>query len=154
MLRDASLIPLSHQHHNGLALCVLLRRSLQKDRTPENIARLAARVIERNDLELKNHFSIEEEVLFPAVAPYMEDPALIEGLIADHRRVEEIVQLLATAPEAKSLEEFMELLPGHIRREEKDLFEQAQARVPRAILDKAGIEIDARAVRLCLDAWT
>jgi len=31
MLRDPSLIPLSHQHHNGLALCVLVRRSLAAD---------------------------------------------------------------------------------------------------------------------------
>ena len=44
MLRDPSLIPLSHQHHNGLALCVLTRRSLAADSSPGNIAKLARRV--------------------------------------------------------------------------------------------------------------
>ena len=69
MLRDPSLIPLSHQHHNGLALCVLTRRSLAADSSPENLAKLAQRVIDRYELELINHFAIEEEVLFPVCAP-------------------------------------------------------------------------------------
>lgn len=40
MLRHKSLHPLSHQHHNGLALCVLLERSLAADRSDANLARL------------------------------------------------------------------------------------------------------------------
>ena len=55
MRRDPSLIPLSHQHHNGLALCVLTRRSLGADSSPENLATLARRVIDRYELELTNH---------------------------------------------------------------------------------------------------
>src|ERR1700693_5778412 len=59
MLRDPTLIPLSHQHHNGLAMCVLTRRSLADDASLENVARLARRVIDRYELELVNHFEIE-----------------------------------------------------------------------------------------------
>ena len=69
MLRDPSLIPLSHQHHNGLALCVLTRRALAADPSPANIDRLARRVIDRYELELVNHFEIEEQVLFPVCGP-------------------------------------------------------------------------------------
>ena len=54
MLRDPCLIPLSHQHHNGLALCVLVRRSLASDSSPENLATLARRAIDRYELELVN----------------------------------------------------------------------------------------------------
>ena len=44
MLRDPSLIPLSQQHHNGLALCVLTRRALVEDSSPENVAKQTRRV--------------------------------------------------------------------------------------------------------------
>ena len=68
MLRDPSLIPLSHQHHNGLALCVMTRRSLAADSSAENIAKLARRAIDRYEVELVNHFEMEEQVLFPVCA--------------------------------------------------------------------------------------
>jgi len=146
MLRDPSLIPLSHQHHNGLALCVLLRRALAADSSPENIARQARRVIDRYELELVNHFEIEEQVLFPACGPL----PLIDALIREHRALEAFIPQLRTAPTAALLEQFCALLCGHIRREESDLFEQVQQILPRELLDRVGQEIDRRAVRVCL----
>src|SRR3977135_3137749 len=127
MLRDPSLVPLSQQHHNGLALCVLARRSLSADSSAENVARLAARVIERYELELANHFEIEEQVLFPACGPM----AMISELLAEHRTIEALVNELGTAPSAALLEEFCTLLTRHIRREENELFEQVQHALPR-----------------------
>jgi len=146
MLRDPSLIPLSHQHHNGLALCVMTRRSLAEDSSPENIARLARRVIDRYELELINHFEIEEQVLFPACGPM----PLIDALVADHRAIEALIPPLRTAATGERLEQFCALLSTHIRREESDLFEHIQSAVPRDVLDRAGAEIDRRAVRVCL----
>src|ERR1700689_3577384 len=119
MLRNASLIPLSHQHHNGLALCVMTRRSLARDPSPENIARLARRVIDRYELELVNHFEIEEQVLFPACGSM----PLVRELVAEHRALEALIPPLATAPTAGGLEQFCQLLSTHIRREESELFE-------------------------------
>ena len=146
MLRDPSLIPLSHQHHNGLALCVLTRRSLSKDSSPANIAKLARRVIDRFELELVNHFEIEEQVLFPVC----ENRALIDDLLKDHRSLETMIPPLRNAPSAEILEQFCQSLSTHIRREESELFEQIQKELPREILDRAGAEIDRRAVRICL----
>jgi hemerythrin-like domain-containing protein len=145
MLRDASLIPLSHQHHNGLALCVMTRRSLAANASPENIAKMARRVIDRFELELVNHFEIEEQVLFPLSAS-----PLIAELIADHRSLEALVGRLRTSATAALLEEFCALLSTHIRREETVLFEDIQRTLPREALDRAGAEIDRRAVRICL----
>src|SRR5690348_9426176 len=113
MLRDASLIPLSHQHHNGLALCVLTRQSLAKDTSPENIARLAKRVIDRYEIELVNHFEIEEQVLFPTCG----DLPIIADLLRDHRAIESLIAQMRSAPSVAVLEEFCDLLPRHIRRE-------------------------------------
>jgi hemerythrin-like domain-containing protein len=146
MLRDPNLIPLSHQHHNGLALCVLTRRSLAADSSPENLAALARRIIDRFELELVNHFEIEEQVLFPACTHL----PIVAELIAEHRTLESLVAQLRTAPSAPAIEQFCDLLSRHIRREENDLFEQAQRSIPHDFLQRLGAEIDRRAVRICL----
>jgi hemerythrin-like domain-containing protein len=146
MLRDPTLIPLSHQHHNGLAMCVLTRRSLADDASLENVARLARRVIDRYELELVNHFEIEEQVLFPACGPM----PIVAELLADHRAIEALTGQLRNAPSAALLEQFCALLSSHIRREESELFEQIQRSLPRDVLDRVGVEIDRRAVRICL----
>jgi hemerythrin-like domain-containing protein len=147
MLRDPSLIPLSHQHHNGLALCVLTRRSLSKDHSTENIARLARRVIDRYEIELANHFEVEEQVLFPACGAL----PIIDQLLREHREIEAMVARLRTEPSAATLEEFCELLPSHIRREERELFEEVQRTLPRDVLDWLGQDIGRRVVRVCLN---
>jgi hemerythrin-like domain-containing protein len=150
MLRHPSLIPLSQQHHNGLALCVLTRRSLAADTSASNMARLARRVIDRYELELVNHFEIEEQTLFPACEPGSPAAQLVSGLIAEHRAMEAMVAELRAAPSAERLERFCALLSTHIRREERELFEQVQLSLPEATLEQLGSEIDRRAVRVCL----
>jgi hemerythrin-like domain-containing protein len=146
MLRDPSLIPLSRQHQHGLALCVMTRRSLAQDTSPENIARLARRVLDLYELELVNHFEIEEQVLFPACGPMPP----VDELIAEHRAMEALIPPIQSAPTAELLEQFCQLLSTHIRREENELFERIQRSLARDVLDRAGIEIDRRAVRICL----
>ena len=146
MWRDPSLVPLSQQHHNGLALCVLTRRSLAADSSPENVARLARRAIDRYELELANHFEIEEQVLFPVCGPM----PIVGELLLEHRMIETLVAELRAAPSAALLERFCALLSGHIRREESELFEQIQAALPPEVLARVGAEIDRRAVRVCL----
>lgn len=146
MLRDPSLIPLSHQHHNGLALCVMTRRSLAADGTPANVAKLARRAVDRYEVKLVNHFEIEEQVLFPACGPM----PLIAELVADHRTMEGLIAQMRAAPTGALLERFCVLLSGHIRREENELFEQIQRTLPREVLARAGSEMERRAVRICL----
>ena len=146
MLRDRSLVPLSHQHHSALALCVLTRRGLQQDGSEASVAKLARRAIDRYEFELANHFEIEEQVLFPAC----DEMPLVAELIAEHRRLEAMIGQLRTAPTAALLLEFCGLLSAHIRREEREFFEQAQKQLSREKLDRLGSEIDRRAVRVCL----
>ncbi len=146
MLRDPSLIPLSHQHHNGLALCVMTRRSLAADSSAQSVAKLGRRATDRYELELANHFEIEEQVLFPACG----EMPLIAQLVSEHRAIEGLIAELRSAPSGELLEKFCALLAGHIRREENELFEEIQRVVPREVLDRAGSEIDRRAVRICL----
>jgi hemerythrin-like domain-containing protein len=146
MRRDSALIPLSHQHHNGLALCVLTRRSLATDSSAANVGTLAQRIVDRFEIELTNHFAIEEEVLFPACGA----SPLVDRLVSEHRAIEGLVGQIRNAPTAELLEQFCELLNGHIRLEENEFFQQVQESLPRDVLDRVGGEIDQRAVRVCL----
>jgi hemerythrin-like domain-containing protein len=150
MLRDPSLIPLSQQHHNGLALGVLTRRSLAADPSPANIARLARRAVDRYEVELANHFEIEEQILFPAIEEALGPQTLVAELIVQHREMEDLIAGLRVDPTAALLERLCELLTTHIRREENELFQMVQARLPAAVLHEVGVEIDAKAVRVCL----
>jgi hemerythrin-like domain-containing protein len=146
MLRDPSLIPLSRQHHNGLALCVLSRRSLAADSSAANVRRVAKHVIDQFELELTNHFEIEERVLFPACGPL----PIINELLADHRSYEAMIAQLRTEPSIELMEQMFVLLTQHIRREERELFEHAQRSLPREALDRMGVEIERQVVKICL----
>jgi hemerythrin-like domain-containing protein len=150
MLRDPNLIPLSKQHHNGLALGVLTRRSLAANSSPANIARLAQRAVDRYEVELANHFEIEEQILFPAIEEVLGPQTLVAELIAQHREMENLIARLRGDPTAALLEQLCELLTAHIRREENELFQIVQARLPAALLQELGVAIDAKAVRVCL----
>lgn len=143
VIRDRSLIPLSHQHHNALALCVLTDRSLAADSSAANIAKLAGRVIDRYEIEMRNHFELEETVLFPRLPG-------TEPFIEEHRTLEAMVASLRAAPTAQLLADFTVLLRSHVRKEENDLFQTAQRILSRETLDEIGAIFDARAVRVCL----
>lgn len=145
MLRHPSLVPLSHQHHNGLALCVLTDRALAASASPESVSALARRICERYDIELVNHFELEENVLFPLCPG-----ALTAELTAEHRQLEALVAQLRQQPTPASLSAFTQLLRRHIRREERELFEQAQQSLSAATLASIGHILDQKAVRICL----
>ncbi|MFB3776813.1 MAG: hemerythrin domain-containing protein [Bryobacteraceae bacterium] len=148
MLRDRALVPLSQQHHNGLALCVLTDRSLEGEVSAETVARLTTRALDRYDLEISNHFAVEEEVVFPAIEKELGPQPILAELAADHRQLERLVDQLRFAPDTDLLKQFSALLRTHIRREENELFEEIQQRLPRKVLDALGAEIDTRAVRI------
>jgi|SRR5579872_2417574 len=150
MLRDPALIPLSQQHHNGLAFCVLAERALQLDSSDAAVRRLAAKAINRYEVELVNHFEMEEQILFPLVHRELGIMPLVIELIADHRTFEGMILEMRTAPSAELLRNFCARLQSHIRREENELFQDIQHRLPPDMLAAAGKAIDAKAVRVCL----
>jgi hemerythrin-like domain-containing protein len=126
MLRHSSLIPLSHEHQHGLALCVLTDRALNTDSSRENVSARARAIVEQFDVELQHHFDVEEDILFPVLARFAELKELVADLIEEHRRMTRIVDLLKKDSEIESVREFVSLLHEHIRKEENRLFESAQ----------------------------
>ena len=152
MRRDRSLIPLSHQHQHGLALCVLNDRGLKKDPSRENVDKLSKMAADMAQIELLSHFQVEEQVLFPAVRPLIENTALIDELISQHREMEQMIEELANqrgAARKRTLLDFSDLLNRHIRSEERQLFQEIQANVGEFRLAQLGRQIEDRVHKLC-----
>jgi iron-sulfur cluster repair protein YtfE (RIC family) len=125
MLRDKSLIPLSHQHQHALGLCVRIERA-----SPIGTADLAAWQVEAGELfraEIEIHFAAEEQVLFPAARSFRELVSLVEKLQADHVWLREcFAQAETHSLSAEKLSALAQRLSAHIRREERQLFERLQ----------------------------
>ncbi|MGD0568766.1 MAG: hemerythrin domain-containing protein [Candidatus Sulfotelmatobacter sp.] len=125
MLRDKSLIPLSHQHQRALALCVRIDRA--QPIPDDDLEAWQAEIEKLFEQEITIHFSAEEQVLFPAARQFRELIPLVEELVADH------ASLRQSFSEAKNrrmsgeiLLAFAQQLSAHIRKEERQLFERLQ----------------------------
>jgi len=112
--RHPSLVPLSHDHRDALALAFFADH-------------------------LTAHFRAEEEALFGFLrlrfADSPERLALIDQLVADHRELGNRRDAVAAADGdvlVPALVAFADLLEAHVRREERELFEHFPDGVPAA----------------------
>jgi hemerythrin-like domain-containing protein len=138
MLRDKSLIPLSHQHQRALALCVRIDRA-QPIPDPDLEAWQAE--IEQ---QFEIHFAAEEDVIFPAAQEFTELIPLTEELIAEHNSLRKsFCQAQERSMLPEDLTAFGQLLSGHIRKEERSLFERMQQLLKPAELASLGIKVEA-----------
>jgi len=123
MLRDKSLIPLSHQHQHALALCVRIERA-----SPIPEGDLAAWRVEIEQIfqtEIGIHFAAEESVVFPAARNFGELNSLVDDLLADHAWLrDQFARTQKLSP--GEVRELAQRLSGHIRKEERQLFERMQ----------------------------
>lgn len=145
-MRHPALIPLSHDHHHGLALALRCRKQALGQLKPMGVAGLRERaeeVLEFYGANLIAHFRAEEEVLFPslqAAAPRCE-PLIIE-LGGDHQAIHRIVeQIKAENGLAKAIFEIGDLLERHIRKEERELFPIFEAEIEANQAEAIGAEI-------------
>jgi iron-sulfur cluster repair protein YtfE (RIC family) len=113
--------------------------------SPEQTALLARKAADLFEIEIKNHFDIEERILFPAIREHLGSLPLVDELIEEHRHLE---ALIARLPE--TLAEFGSTLSAHIRKEERDLFEDIQQRLSAQTLEQLKEKIAADVVRVCL----
>jgi len=125
MLRDRNLIPLSRQHQHALALCVRIDRAM-----PIADADLASWLTEVEQIfqsEIRVHFAAEESVVFPRARKLAELIPLVDELLADHTVLREsFARAQARTMSAAELSAFGQCMSGHIRKEERQLFERMQ----------------------------
>lgn len=147
--RDPALVPLSHDHHHGLALALRLRQgdnALLNDGWTHDRREQAKRVKEFHDEELRAHFKAEEDALFPVMREHVpESGHIINGLLDQHREIERMVEELDGADEqgvSERLEALGVLLDRHIRIEERDLFPLFEQSVSGETMRRVGEEIE------------
>lgn len=156
--RHPSLIPLSRDHHDALALAFRLRHPSPPGPatavTPPSTAGSRAReTLDFFTAHLDGHFAAEEEALFPAIvaSPAAGDAwrTLVAELIAEHRTMElqrdAIAAALASggADLADALDAFATTLERHVRREERELFVAFADIVPEPAASGVAPRIDA-----------
>jgi iron-sulfur cluster repair protein YtfE (RIC family) len=124
--RHESLIPLSREHHYGLLVCLRIHRGLENHKADLVwLSERAEKVIRFFESDLKTHFAVEEEIVFPAMSGIEEADSVIRELIEEHRDIRRLIQRLQLARSPKIaplLREFADLLEAHIRKEERVLF--------------------------------
>jgi hemerythrin-like domain-containing protein len=140
MLRDKSLIPLSHQHQRALALCVRIDRA--QPIPPKDLESWQGEIEQLFEQEIKIHLAAEEQVLFPAATRFAELVPLVEELFADHATLRELFdQARARTMSTESLPALAQQLSTHIRKEERQLFEHLQQLMSEKDLAELGIRL-------------
>jgi iron-sulfur cluster repair protein YtfE (RIC family) len=156
--RHESLVPLSRDHRDALALAFRLHHPSPPGPAtamtpPSTPASRAAEVASFFTAHLDGHFRAEEDVLFPAVAASVgnADPAaaLVRQLVDEHRQLEGLRDAIAAAASRscgktgldEALRAFADLLELHVRREERELFVRFEDVVPASDADAIGPRI-------------
>jgi len=143
--RHPALIPLSHDHHHGLALALRCRKHSLGQLNPgdptamEACAAEASRFLNDN---LAAHFEAEETVLFPLMTAHQQCRELVARLEREHERFRAMVARAGDAAgRRKFLFDFGDLLEQHIRSEERQLFAAFEIYIPEADAERASVEI-------------
>ena len=125
MLRDKALIPLSHQHQHCLALCVRLDRALPAGEV--DLEAWQAEIQQIFEQEITFHFAAEEKELFPVAARFPELQPLVQELLTGHALLRNFFsRAAARSLHVAGLQVLVEKLASHIRKEERELFEEMQ----------------------------
>ena len=154
-MRHPSLIPLSQDHHHGLALALRCRKQALGQIKPMGLKGLKERAQELRDFFADNlvvHFRAEEEVLFPQMRALVpESEAILEQLIRDHQQIRAAIpRLEGEAGLGKLVFDLGDLLERHIRKEERELFPLFEQHIGETGAETVGDEVkkilDARPV--------
>lgn len=122
MKRDVTLQPLSHQHHNALMGCLLLKKGVQKKADKKVLKDFALRLFNE---DIQHHMNAEEKFIYPHLDklgyPYKtivrREHETIR-LLADRLRIHEDGYLVFST--------FADFLEQHIRFEERVVFNKLQ----------------------------
>jgi hemerythrin-like domain-containing protein len=124
MKRHEWLQDLSREHHLALRLALAARRAVAAG-DPAQIRAAAILCAEAFGSDLEPHFVREENDLLPLLAQAGAS-ALVARTLNEHDEMRRLAARLNEAAPA-TLERFGELLGAHVRFEERELFEAAQA---------------------------
>ena len=130
MKRHPAFLQLSRDHHAARVLARGLQAgaaaSFQR-KLPTDVAERAAHVVRVFQGELDPHFRCEEDVLLAPLRGHdAELDRACDDVLADHAALRAMIEELGERPSAELLDAFGRRLEGHVRLEERALFETAQ----------------------------
>jgi iron-sulfur cluster repair protein YtfE (RIC family) len=145
-MRHSSLIPLSHDHHHGLALALRCRKQSLGQIKPigaEGLRERATEVAQFFATDLVPHFRAEEEILFPLVRSAVPPSVpIVEQLLKEHEQISAMVENLKRGQGlSQILFDLGDLLERHIRYEERELFPLYEENVAGQEANLAGEKI-------------
>ena len=119
--RHPALIPLSHDHHQGLLLVWKIRQGIALGVSSHRISNYIQYFSQQ---DLLPHFHKEESILIKELSP---SDSLALQMIQEHDKLRETLQLLKNDSNNLSIiQTFSNLLEAHIRFEERILFPHIQ----------------------------
>lgn len=137
MKRDANLVPLSRQHFHALALCMRIHRH----RGDGSMLQLEMLALYAGDERF--HFQAEEKFLFPAARRIAAVAPLVRELRAEHTRLRRAFAAARRRTlKSAELTRFADLLEAHIRKEERQLFEECQKQMSAKELTAIGVRME------------
>jgi hemerythrin-like domain-containing protein len=141
MLRDKNLVPLSRQHQHALALCVRIERAPHSN--PIETETWQDEIQQIFEQEITVHFAAEEKELFPVAARLASLKGLVEELRAEHAVLRDLFARASNRSlQTSELQSFAEKLAQHIRKEERQLFEEMQRLMQPQELAALGAALD------------
>ena len=141
VLRDKNLVPLSRQHQHALALCVRINRAHLA--SPAELRAWQSEIQQHFDHEIRYHFDAEEKHLFPIARQFSELSPLVDELLAEHAKLRDhFARATAGVLDVPGLRSFADTLSSHIRKEERQLFEEMQERMGADALADLGAKLD------------
>lgn len=136
MKRNDALIKLSHDHHHGLAMSHRLQKQLEASSLSDaDRGSMATSIVDFYAKHLVPHFEAEEQALFPLMQQQLGDLDIIQKLLGEHRLMQTIAEECranGAATEEGTVRRFAVTLEGHIRKEERVLFEMFDEKIPDA----------------------
>jgi iron-sulfur cluster repair protein YtfE (RIC family) len=127
--RHKALQPLSRDHHNGLILAQTLKKGAPHYKgMPTTIEGKKEYTVLFYSSDLIKHFNDEEQILFPLVKGRSNTvDNQINEIIDEHRKMENLISEIQNIDDfEKILNEFGTLLEKHIRKEERELFNEIE----------------------------
>ncbi|MFD1095564.1 hemerythrin domain-containing protein [Salegentibacter chungangensis] len=127
--RHEALKPLSREHHQGLLLCMKIRRGIEAGIEPERIKKYTNWFWINH---LVPHFREEEAYIFPILEK--EDELFIR-VMAEHKNLKALFEEKSPVDQ-NHLSQLADELEKHIRFEERILFNKIQEKANKEELEK------------------
>lgn len=141
MKRHESLIPLSNEHHSHLVYASRLVKGKPSNKSSNwpvnnNLDDLLERTVEYFNVDMLNHFELEEKYVFPVYKQFIKEDKyfnLLRIILDEHEEVKRRINRLASLDKEQLIAEIQSIgkhIENHIRVEERKLFEDIQKTVP------------------------